>query len=200
MMYKEVLLVLCATAAVRTREFNLSVYIRNVSQKICPFTNYCSTKANDILKNDKNSPCCSECSCDSYSCYKTDNCCPDLEPSPDTSSDLICSDSMTKFTNKRSSRVHNGYKYGVKQYFIVASCPQDYNDSHVVSKCKGSNKTELGDFLWVSHTKKRLNLSKSLLCKMPWPERLANMEFENQLFHATDGHWFPKSNNNASIG
>ena len=156
MMFKEILLVLCATAAVRTREeFNLNGYIRNVSQ-MCPFTNYCPTKANDIFHNDKNSPCCSECSCDSYSCYQTGNCCPDLGPSPDTSSDMICSDSMTKFTNKRSSRIHNGYKYGVKQYFIVASCPQNYNDSHVVSKCKGSNKTELGDFLWVSHTENDL--------------------------------------------
>ena len=154
MFFKEVFIVLCASAATRTNEeFDLISYVRNVSNTVCPFTNYCTTKTANIVNDDTRVPCCSDCSCDASTCYKTENCCPDLEPAPVIASDLICADTMTKVIYNPDSRpFHNGYAYGIKRYFIVTSCPADFEDEYVHSMCRGDNKTEVDDFLWVSHS------------------------------------------------
>ena len=140
-------LVLLAITTVETGgDFELRSYVRNW-QHLCPFTNYCSLKA---LRTGKDVSCCSECSCDSLSCYQTNSCCPDIEPTPHKESDLICADTMTKFMKHEKPKTHNGLSYGIKRYFIVASCSKDYNDDFVYSKCRGINKTDLNDYLWVS--------------------------------------------------
>ena len=153
MFLKEVFIVLFAYAATRTNgEFDLSSYVRNVSNTVCPYTNYCSTNAANILSDHRSVPCCSDCSCDASTCYETENCCPDLEPALDIASDLICADTMTKVVYMPDfTSFYDGYSYGIKRYFIVNSCPADLKDGYVHSMCRGDNKTELDDFLWVSH-------------------------------------------------
>ena len=151
MVFKEFLIVLCATMMVKTSgESNISSYIRNISQVLCPFTNFCSTKT-EISDNENITPCCSKCSCDRSTCYHTENCCPDIEPIPTISTNMICADTMTKFRHWLSPPKHNGYTYGIKFYYIVANCPTGYENEFVDAKCRGQNQTELDDFLWVSH-------------------------------------------------
>ena len=151
MAFKNFLLVLYVTNTVKTSgDYELSDYIRNVSHTACPFTNYCS-KTPETLNNEMIIPCCSDCSCDASTCYQTENCCPDIEPKPDKTSDFICADTMTKDQRISSTfGTHNGHKYGIKRYYIITSCPKDFKDEFVDSKCKGDNKTDVDDFLWVS--------------------------------------------------
>ena len=153
MAFTEILFLLCATIISGTEgTVELSNYIQNHSHTLCPFTNYCSKKSSEVFKNETIIPCCSDCSCEASTCYQTENCCPDIEPIPDKSTDLVCSDTMTKFNQWSAIKFHNGYKDGIKRYFVTATCPDKYEDEFVVSKCNGDNSTELGDFLWVSHS------------------------------------------------
>ena len=133
--------------------FELSSYIRNFSHTVCPFTDYCSTKSTGVLQDEVAMPCCSECSCDVSICYRTENCCPDIEQTTIKTSDLVCADTMTKFIKGRiwSPPNHNGIENGIKRYFIITYCPKEYKDDFVNSKCRGDNQTDLDDFLWVSN-------------------------------------------------
>ena len=154
-LFKELFIVLCASIAIwASGEFQLSSYIRNVSGTVCPYTNYCSTERVNTVSDETFMPCCSDCSCDASTCYQTENCCPDLEPTPNISSDLICVDTMTKDDETAKKNDNDGYSFGIKRYFIVTSCPNDFNDDYIHSMCRGDNKTELDDFLWVSHAVK----------------------------------------------
>ena len=105
-----------------------------------------------VLRDESITPCCRECSCDSSTCYQFDNCCPDIDTTTNKTSDFICADTMTKFKSIIGKpQNHNGFDYGIKRYLIVASCPRDFKDMFVISKCTGLNQTEYNDFLWVSH-------------------------------------------------
>ena len=119
---------------------------------MCPYTNYCSTIAANIVSDHRSVPCCSDCSRDASTWYEAENCCPDLEPAPVMASDLICADTMTKVVYYADSTpFYDGYSYGIKRYFIVTSCPADFEDEYVHSMCRGDNKTEVDDFLLVSY-------------------------------------------------
>ena len=141
MAFTEILFFLYASEISGT--VGLSSYIQNYSYTLCPFTNYCSKKPSDVFKNETIIPCCYDCSCDASTCYQTENCCPDIEPIPDKSTDLVCSDTMTKFNQWSTIKFHNGYKDGIKRYFVTTTCSGNYEDEFVVSKCKGDNSTEI---------------------------------------------------------
>ena len=130
--------------------FGRNNYILNVSRDLCPFTDFCSMSSTEMLTNETVFPCCSDCSCDVSTCYQTENCCPDIEPMPDEVSDLICANTMTKLDILARTSIHNGIADGIKRYYIITSCPKDYKDDLIESKCNGKNQTDLDDLLWVS--------------------------------------------------
>ena len=143
---------LSLTTTVRNNvAFDLNNYILNASHELCPFTDFCSMSSTERLTNETAFSCCSDCSCDVSTCYQTENCCPDIEPMPDKVSDLVCANTMTKLDILARTSIHNGITDGIKRYFIITSCPKNYKDDFIKTKCSGNNQTDLDDFLWVSN-------------------------------------------------
>ena len=127
---------------------NHSKPVELVDLDICPFTNFCHRNATAVLKEDM-VPCCTPCSC-SDNCWEQGNCCPDKDIIGHHVPDLECVLTMVKESEPAGRIAYNGYKYGIKRYRIVTSCPKEEYNKTLVEKCAGHNKTSILDYTWVT--------------------------------------------------
>ena len=130
-------------------------WIHNITSQLCPYTDFCHTKASKVFNYTVQdlAPCCGDCSCDD-DCIETNSCCPDKTVVSHNSTGLVCKNTMVKKRPGRrgDNRNYDGLSYGIKRYYITASCPAGLTDEAIQHRCLGTNRTTLDDFVWVLDT------------------------------------------------
>ena len=138
-----VFLSMIQTEADRTAD--AQAFANRTLQSYCPYMNFChrnATRQPDFIDNHQG-PCCLPCSCDD-DCVELENCCPDKDTSHIHASPLDC----------RKDEVKPG---GINLdnpllYRVVDKSPENERNLALVQKCRGNNRMELSDYIWVSDT------------------------------------------------
>ena len=124
---------------------------RNITSRLCPFTDLCHTKASrNFTYPVSYSSCCSDCNCED-DCAETNSCCPDKATDSGNPSKRVCKTTMVKKRFKERE-FHDGFIDGIKNYFIIDYCPAAVEDLDIQERCHGLKKTTLDDYMWVSDT------------------------------------------------
>ena len=63
---------------------------------------------------------------------------------------LECKETITKRGKYDKESEYDGYKFGIRRYFIKDKCPDENTEKQLREKCSGGNKTGIDDYRWVS--------------------------------------------------
>ena len=119
---------------------------------MCPYTDFCHTNASAVFKADITdsdeklfgipTPCCEPCYC-TDDCWKLGNCCPDKRP-PDSPPDVTPCLWSAAFLGGDEISIN------AKYYRVINDCPVSFDNKTILTKCNGTERRDLEDFIWVS--------------------------------------------------
>ena len=127
---------------------DVTTFINSYGPTVCPYTNFCHTKATETLNNDTHMPCCLPCSCEE-NCWRIGNCCPDRNVTDFEFPELKCIDTMVK-RRANDNSLYAGYTVGIQRYRVKDSCLGSENNETLIKLCTEDDKTTIEKYTWVS--------------------------------------------------
>ena len=129
-------------------EQDTKIFIQHYGSTICPYTNFCHTKATKTLNNDTLMPCCLPCTCET-NCWNVGNCCPDRNVTDFELPDLPCKATIVK-QSTQDKLIYHGHYDGIARYRIKDTCLSNENNETLIKLCERKNKTTIEEYTWVS--------------------------------------------------